>query len=261
MKKAIQDGLLSIYRSVQRSGALDSRLGRRLFLGAYWSYKRLWEPDIGFLRQFVPSNSWVVDVGANVGFFAHQFCEWVSEDGRVLAFEPEQRNFDALQDMSRRFGHSEVLIARRLLLADADTTLHLVLNPDNPADHHIGNGGIPTPAAQLDTVVRELGWPRVGLVKIDVQGAECRVLEGARETLDRSRPVLLVEVDDRALRRFGMSAEELRRWLLAHGYEMYEATPEGLGAPIDGARAAFLITRIGYADFVFLPETSGRTRR
>ena len=117
-------------------------MGRRVFLNAYWIYKRIWERDISFLRRFVPQDAWVIDVGANVGFFSWQFCAWVSGDGRVLAFEPAHENFRALESLARR-RRAEVLLPRQCLVADADTTLNLEFNPDNPADYHIGSSGVP----------------------------------------------------------------------------------------------------------------------
>ena len=260
LKRAAQDALLYSYRCVQRSGVLRTSLGRWLFLRAYWTYKSFWEPDMGYLRQCVPPASRIIDEGANVGFFTYRFCGWVSGGGRVLAFEPAQENFEALLNMSRRFGHEEVLLARRALLADADTTMYLALNADNPADRRIGMSGVPTPAMRLDTVMGELGWPAVGLIKIDVQGAECMVLGGAAQTIRRSRPALFIEVDDRALRRFGSTAAELPQMLLATGYQMHEARAGALETPIHAARAASLMDRLGYADFVFLPEPLAPTR-
>lgn len=253
-KKAIQDGLLSLYRHARRRGVFATPLGRWLFLRAYWTYKRLWEADITFLRRFVPRDAWIVDVGANVGFFSRQFCGWVSGNGRVLAFEPEGENFQALEVIARRSGRGQVLLARQSLVANADTTLHLELNPDNPADHHIGAEGIPTRAVRLDTEIKNLGWPRVGLIKIDVQGAEPLVLEGAHETLARSRPAIYMEIDEASLARFGSSAEELQSQLASLGYAMYEANERRLDIPIDSARAASVRAGVGYADFLFLPR-------
>jgi FkbM family methyltransferase len=254
MKKAIQDGLLSLYRHARRRGVFATPLGRWVFLRAYWTYKRLWEPDITFLRRFVPRDAWIVDVGANVGFFSRQFCGWVSGNGRVLAFEPEGENFQALEAIARGSGRGQVLLARQALVANADTTLHLELNPDNPADHHIGAEGIPTRAVRLDSEIKDLGWPRVGLIKIDVQGAEALVLEGARETLARSRPAIYMEIDEASLARFGSSAEELQSQLSSLDYFMYEADERRLEQPIDPARAALVRAGVGYADFLFLPR-------
>jgi FkbM family methyltransferase len=254
VKKTIQDGLLSLYRHARRRGVFATPLGRWLFLRAYWTYKRLWEPDITFLRRFVPRDAWIVDVGANVGFFSRQFCGWVSGNGRVLAFEPERENFQALEAIARASRCRHALVPRQSLVADSDTTLHLELNPDNPADHHIGSEGIPTRAVKLDTEIKNLGWPRVGLIKVDVQGVESLVIEGAKETLERSRPAILMEIDDAALGRFGSSAERLEAQLAACGYAMYEADGTRLGTSISTSRAQALRGKLGYADFVFLPR-------
>jgi FkbM family methyltransferase len=159
-----------------------------------------------------------------VGYFSSQFCGWISGTGRVLAFEPEHENFRALQEIAAKRRFRDVLLVRQCLVADADTTLPLVLNPDNPADHRIGTDGVPTPAVRLDTVLRNLDWPPVGLVKIDVQGAEGLVLAGAQEMLQRSQPAILIEIDDLALRRFGSSPEEIEHQLASLGYTMYEAS-------------------------------------
>src|SRR4051812_23376040 len=196
LKKDIQDGLLCLYRYVRRRGLFSTPVGRWAFLNAYWTYKRLWERDIAFLRRFVPRDAWVIDVGANVGFFSAQFCQWVSGAGHVLAFEPEEENFRALAQLAHGRRRAEALLLRQCLVADADTTLHLELNPNNPADHHIAKDGIPTRAVRLDSEMKSLGSPHVGLIKVDVQGAEPLVIEGAKETLQRSRPALFMEVDD-----------------------------------------------------------------
>ena len=83
------------------------------------------------------------------------------------------------------------------------------------------------PAVTIDDLVTEAGTPSVSLVKIDVQGAELLVLEGAKRTLDKMRPVLFVEVDDRALGSFGASAQALVTRIEGAGYEMYELAYEG----------------------------------
>lgn len=250
--------MLSAYRYARRRGVFETRIGRRLFLSAYSTYKTLWEADISYLRRFIDRDSWIIDVGANVGFFTRQFSQWVSGEGRVLAVEPEAANFAALEQMKARLPSSDSIIARRCLLADVDATLRLELNPDNPADHRIGEEGIATPALRLDSLMAELRWPRVALIKIDVQGAEPLVLAGANETLARNRPAVFMEIDDTALRRFGFSAEKLQNEMLARDYEMYEADPKRLGTAINAAQSEALRSRVGYADLLFLPVKGPR---
>jgi len=78
--------------------------------------------------------------------------------------------------------------------------------------------GIIVPAVTLDDLVAEAGPRSVSLVKIDVQGAEMLVLEGAKRMLGKMRPPLFVEVDDRNLVDMGSSAHALVAHLEQAGY-------------------------------------------
>jgi hypothetical protein len=73
----------------------------------------------------------------------------------------------------------------------------------------------------LDAIVRRLTVPRVDVIKIDVEGAEAGVVAGGLSTLKEMQPILLMEINDKALRAQGSSADELlatlRRTL---GYEV-----------------------------------------
>ena len=83
-----------------------------------------------------------------------------------------------------------------------------MLNPIHPGDHHLGDGGEPVTAVTLDELTAGDARP-VGLIKIDVQGAELLVLAGAARVIAEDRPAIFMEVDDPSLRRFDTSAAEL----------------------------------------------------
>lgn len=170
----------------------------------------------------------------------------------MLAFEPEQNNYSELLRWAAKRKFADRLVARRALVAETDGELPLALNPDNPADHRIGEAGIPTATVRLDTVMQELGWPPVSLIKVDVQGAEERVLAGATETLRKNRPVLMLEIDDRALRAFGSSAEAVVRMVVGAGYGMRYVDKFGIRA-VDEAETALLREKLGYIDLLFVP--------
>jgi hypothetical protein len=85
--------------------------------------------------------------------------------------------------------------------------------------------------------VTEAGGPCVSLVKIDVQGGEMLLLEGAKRTLENTRPALFVEVDDRALRYFGSSARALVTRREAAGDKMHE--PQRAGRPVSCRTTTF----------------------
>ena len=86
MNRLLQDGLIGLYGLVKKTGALDTPAGRKLFEASYGFYKdRLEAGPILMLRPYVRPGSWVIDVGANIGFFTRRFASWVSQGGKVIA--------------------------------------------------------------------------------------------------------------------------------------------------------------------------------
>jgi FkbM family methyltransferase len=208
--------LLFAYRLFRRP--LQSGPGRRVFLFAYRLYKRTEARDLPALEALVARGSTVIDVGANVGYFTRRFAAWVLPGGRVLALEPEAQNAGDLRRLAarHRWSHVECLQAAA---ADRSGDGRLALNPVHPADHRLsGTTGEVVELVTLDELMAARRWPAVSLIKIDVQGAELAVINGAVETIRRCRPALYVEVDDEALVAQGASARALASRLDARGY-------------------------------------------
>ena len=100
----------------------------RAFLACYSIYKRYFEAGpIDGLKQFAPHGALVIDVGANVGFFAVRFAKWV-DGGRVIAIEPEEANYNHLLSTLRRAG---LLDRVQVIRAVAAAALH-----GSAADRH-----------------------------------------------------------------------------------------------------------------------------
>lgn len=260
MKRLIQSTLLAGYRGLRRSGLLATPIGKAVASRGYGAYKAWLERDARHLRAWVPPGATVIDVGANVGFFTLKFGRWVGPGGRVIALEPEPANHAALVRAVDKAGLAPRVDVLRAAAAEGPGELLLTLNPDNPADHRLGDSGIAVPALRLDDLLAERHWPAVTLVKIDVQGAESRVLAGAAETLRRLRPGVFIEIDDGALRAAGSSADELIDRLAGHGYGMY-ALGQGGARALGRGEARARCRQLGYADFLFLhPDaTPGHT--
>src|SRR2546422_334845 len=84
----------------------------------------------------------------------------------------------------------------------------------------------------LDSTVREHNLNGVDVIKIDVEGAEKQVIEGAVEVLNRMRPVILLEVSKKALGLQGASPQNLIDLLQSRGYDTHRFDPlTGLPVP------------------------------
>ncbi len=259
MKRLIQNLLIKTYSVVKETGVFSTAPGRRLFETFYGIYKRRLEAGaIDGLGRFVKPGTVVIDVGANIGFFTKIFCGWVSDGWRVIAIEPESKNAEWLREsisVSGMAGKAEGIEAA----ADQKSGTGLLeTNPAHPGDHRIGDKGIPVTALTIDDVMAERGWPRVSLMKIDVQGAEERVIAGADTTIDKFQPALFIEIDRDILRGEGKDAETLLTRLSGRGYGIHRLEARGLSAALSIDRAAEIIARETYADFLFIAEAAGK---
>lgn len=237
------------YTKLADAGLFRTTLGTWLFTTLYGLYKSRFEAaSIQSLQPWVRSDSTVIDVGANIGFFTINFARWVGPIGHVLAIEPEAENLRLLsREVSRRGLESRVDIFEGVA-AEESGTLRLTLNPHHPADHRIGNTGIPVRAWTIDEIMELRGWPTLSFIKIDVQGSEVRVLRGAHETIKRCHPAMFIEVDDAALEKSGFSAETLFAEIESFGYRIYDA--ENPEKPLTRAEASLLRQTLGYADYL-----------
>lgn len=252
MRARIIGSLLALYGRAAKRGVLDLPFARRAFETAYLGYKRLIEAGpVAHLRSVVAPGSTVIDVGANIGFFALRFGRWVGPGGRVVAIEPEQRNMASLRRRVRRAGLETVVECVQGAAADRPGEVRLAVNPAHPGDHRLADDGEPVRAVTLDELTA--GDPRkVALVKIDVQGAEMLVLSGARHVIERHRPAIFVEIDDEALKQFGSSGAELIEKLAGLGYSVHTLTRRGIEAATPQALTAK--GKNAYADVLLLPE-------
>jgi FkbM family methyltransferase len=253
MNPRLQSLLLSAYRVLLHTRVLETRLGYMAFERLYDLYKGLLEASsLRYVREYVRPGSRVVDVGAHVGFYTQHFAAWVGPEGRVVALEPEPVNFGRLCRRLNRTGLAPRVEALNVAAVETSGSFFLKVDPTHPGDHQLALGGLPVRGVTLDRLLEPHDPPEVSLIKIDVQGAEARVLAGAADTLRRFRPTLVVEVDDERLRLQGSSAQELLQVLASLEYRPRHLSRTGLSQALSVAEAVRLAGGAGrYADFLF----------
>jgi FkbM family methyltransferase len=153
------------------------------------------EPDVQrALERHVRAGDVVYDIGANVGFFALLAARLSTPGGHVYAFEPMEPNVRALR---RNLELNAVDHATVVQAAVSDRCGRAHMSPgNNQATGHLaeqGPGLMTVEATTIDTFVAAGHRPPT-LLKIDVEGAEDRVLRGMRDTLLEHRPVILCEL-------------------------------------------------------------------
>jgi FkbM family methyltransferase len=185
------------------------------------------DPELDLVRLLLRPGDVFVDAGANAGLFSLVAAARVGPGGRVVACEPAPR-MRAMVERNALLNGFGWVEAHGVALADQPGSAELVvfdgdgsgLSSFSPGSPEGGKRRI-VPVTTLDELVPAHEAPRVAAVKIDVEGAEVRVLKGAARLLARCRPDLLVEVDEGHLARQGASARELRAIAEAAGYEAF----------------------------------------
>jgi len=152
-------------------------------------------------RRFRPApGQVVVDVGANAGVFATVAASWVGPSGRLVAIEPNPAAASRLRRNLHDNGFDDRSVVIEAGLSDhvGAATLYVgsnstigTLAPMNDAAVR----AIPIHVDSLDDIATEVGLGSIDVLKVDVEGLETTVLDGAGEVLARCRRVV-IEVSD-----------------------------------------------------------------
>jgi FkbM family methyltransferase len=159
-----------------------------------------YEPQVfSLLKQRIKPGAVVLDVGANVGVLAILMARWSGPKGHVYAFEPSPTPKQVLIEHLRLNGVSGRVTVCPLALSDVDgtTTFYAVGISGKSA---LSNANIGRDAEQFQVPVTTIDSYcqsrniKPSLIKIDVEGFEFSVLNGARNTLKEFRPSVLIEL-------------------------------------------------------------------
>jgi FkbM family methyltransferase len=255
LQNFIRNSAVQLFGLVAKLGVHRLPVFDRIFLALYTGYKRHFEAGpIERLQDFIPIGSVVVDVGANVGFFSFRFAQWVGDGGEVISIEPEDRNYETLISALKREGLLGRVRALKAVAAATSGMMFLEINHLHPADHKISRDGtgVVVEAVRLDDLIQDKGSLRPSLIKIDVQGAEMLVLQGAPDILGISGAALFVELQEDGLKKFGTSVSAILDHLSQYGYEPYWLMRTGPHRKTNREEIYAEVARYGYVDVLFL---------
>ena len=220
--------------------------------------------EFSFLSNFLKPGMCVIDIGANEGLFTLFFRKRVGASGRVIALEPSERE---LIHLRRNLRINRLVDVDIIPLAVGDHVGRAKLNIAQA--EHAGHNALGTPAAPWVSVVEEADvelttldvlaetrrWPRIDLIKMDIEGSELNALRGADELLTRDRPVLLIEAEEESLSLRGGSLAALLSWLRTRKYQVMDFSDTDGSPSLLGAREPRTV------NLVCLPEEGRYSHR
>ena len=186
--------------------------------------------EITFVGSFLCPNQCFWDLGANFGLYTVLAAKRVGPTGSVLAVEPDPRN--------RFYLRANVLLNRQWHV----TTLSVALgDSEEEADFFSCTQGaysglkiaevpgtikkIKVEQTTLDKLAASQQWPPVDFLKMDVEGAELRVLNGGNKFFGEGpRPIVMCEFSDRRTIAFSYRASKIYDWLTVRKYHWFRLT-------------------------------------
>lgn len=197
-----------------------------LELKARYYYNRLLgraEPELGLISGFAGLRRRAIDIGANVGIYSYEFSRYFA---RVESFEPNphcnrvirasRRPNLTLHDVALSDREGSSMLTVPVIEGEMATALGSLTGRANGSRHAshaaVGSSTFTVRLRTLDSY----GFEEVDLIKVDVEGHELEVIEGARETIMRCRPTLMIEIEQRHHQQYTLA--EIFERILALGY-------------------------------------------
>ena len=190
------------------------------------------EPEVLGLGAVVREGDTVFDVGAAWGMYTVPLARLVGPRGRVFSFEPQPRQAAGVRRLRAFMAAKHIEVTQGVVGPnEGDFTLmvpirfglpiygwaHVVEGTDPTLERTARSKRMRTPMHTVDGWMAARGGPDPSFLKVDVEGFEPSVIEGATATIDRARPSLLLEIEDRHLLRYGTDGNTVaddvrRRW-------------------------------------------------
>jgi FkbM family methyltransferase len=214
------------------AGGLKLAVDRSAYLGGMLYWQGYQSPgELKLLRKLLGPDMVMADVGANQGEYTIFAASRLTR-GAVVAFEPVPAIYANLARNIRLNGFRNVLPFNYGLF-DHDDTLPMYTSEDTVI-HGGFNEGLASVFASdyrkdsvaelqfrvFDAIFPRLGLGRLDIMKIDVEGAELQVLRGARQTLQRYHPRLIIEVNEPAFAAAGYGVGDLLAFLQQLDYSL-----------------------------------------
>jgi len=197
------------------------------------------EGEIRLLPKFVRPTDVCWDIGANSGTYTVPLSRLAAQ---VFAFEPVPHSFGILEQVRTRARLRNVTI-RREAIADVEGPGRMTI----PTEGFYGGfylaalddgGEVPVSTASIDGLIAR-GMPEPDFIKCDVEGAETRVLDGARSLIARRHPIWLLETFE----------DHVVPLMISLGYAAYVHVGNGRLEPVQARTPQ-------HRNYFFVPQTN-----
>jgi FkbM family methyltransferase len=173
--------------------------GSKMYLNKLFrevSHLGVWEKqETEIIKKIVNQGDVVLDIGANIGYFTLLFSRLVGPSGKVYSFEPEPENFSLLKKNVELNNYKNIILIQKAV-SNENRKIKLFLSMNNEGDHQIYDSGenrnfIEIDSIRLDDYFKNFE-KKINFIKMDIQGAECKAIEGMQNILEKNNQLKLI---------------------------------------------------------------------
>lgn len=185
------------------------------------------ELDTEIVKNEIKPGDIVIDVGANIGYYTLIFAKLVGKTGKVIAFEPEPKNFEILKK-NIEINNYDNVIAEQKIVSDKCGKMKLYLSDSGIVGHRIKQienleKCIEVESIILDDYMKKLNLDgKINFIKIDVEGAEHVVLKGSKKILEKNNHLkIFTEFNREEIKKYDSDPDEMLSLLINNDFHFF----------------------------------------
>lgn len=211
-----------------------------------------WEPTtIKFLKEILTPGATVIEVGANIGAHSLLIASTIGKNGTLWAIEPTLfANKKLKENISLNTQINNINIIETLISNNCSDLVDISIN----SDWSLNGAQSPEvfankPVITIDVLVSTNSINALNLLKVDVDGFDLKVLQGARDTLKNLKPIIYCELCEYALNANGDSIDGIFDLLEGLGYKCFSEVDR---SPITASLAKMIVGQDKSINGIFL---------
>jgi FkbM family methyltransferase len=219
-------------------GGIDSTLkmkvNRAAYMGSciYWrGYHHL--SELSLLKNILDPDMVFLDIGANQGEYTLYAAKiFAKGKGQVISFEPVPAMYKILDENISLNTFCDQVLVCKFGLSDKKTTVDIYDSASPSMLHYAHHEGLNTmyPSSArnnkictidvklLDDIIDDFSLKKIDVIKIDVEGSELPILQGALKTIEKYKPKLIIEINEETFVAGGYHKENVLELLNKYGY-------------------------------------------
>lgn len=184
---------------------------------------------VPFACEQIPEGGTVIDCGALCGDHSYAYSQKLGKKGTLIAIEPCEAAFSCLAFNAQAFPSVTICVPCAVSNAHGGVVFHK-LNEDNAGASIVdiikSEGSSEVRTVSIDGLIEDGKIRRLDFCKIDCEGWELKILQGAKKSIEKFQPKLLIEINSARLKDHGTTSLDIYQFLAEIDYRWGVVQPD-----------------------------------